>query len=730
MQAQNAGEERRGDGDADEQRGAAAQDHQHDDDDEQDGGDDAVLQLVQHDADVFGLVLREGDVDRRRPGLLQLLDDGAGRIHRLDEVRAGPLRHLDGDRRLAVDAADGGRVLEGRADLGDVAERDGGRARDGDREFQDVFGILDQRRHLHREAAGLALQRAGGDQAVAGAERGDQLFQRNAVALQEHRLGDDLDDLVAVAAQIRVEHARHLLDRDLGLPGKLQERALRHVAAERDHEHREQREIDLVHLRLVGVARQLAPGVVDLGAHVGDGHVGIEAGLEFQQHVAAALEGGGAHLLDVLHRGELRLQRAKDQPLGVLRADAALRDVDVDDRDGDVRLRLLGDGEIGGKARHQQEEERREGQPRMADRVVDGVEHSQDLEMSAGSATCTASTTWPSLTKSWPCTITSAPSGTPATQISSRASSTIDDGHGADEPVGADDPDAELAFGREGQGRARNADSLGRLERQRHLRGHAVGNGCIGIVELHVEPVGAGLLAGGRRDEADDTFRIRAGHQLDGGAVAFANAGKLALRHFHHGEHRIERDDHRHRHVGLHGLAGRHRHVADHAGDRRANQRAVALGLGLGERRLGGAEVGLQLVLLVGGDDAALDQLQLRLKVRAAHLHHGLGLGDLRLARLVGEDGDDVAFRHHGAAADLQLGDRAGGARHGGGAVVRFGAAGQRNGTGMRLHLRGNHRHAERRRRFRSGLRNCGLFRLFGAAEHAGADPQTWRRRR
>ena len=39
--------------------------------------------------------------------------------------------------------------------------------RDRDREVQDVLGRLDQRRHLDGEAAGFALERAGGDQAVA-----------------------------------------------------------------------------------------------------------------------------------------------------------------------------------------------------------------------------------------------------------------------------------------------------------------------------------------------------------------------------------------------------------------------------------------------------------------------------------------------------------------------------------------------------------------------------------
>ena len=207
--------------------------------------------------------------------------------------------------------------------------------------FRMSSGVLDQRRHLDREAAGTALERAGRDQAVAGIERGDQPVERNVVALQEHRLGDDLHRLVAVAAEVGVEHAWDLLDRGLRLPREADQRALRHVAAERHDEHREEREVDLGDLRLVGVARKIALGVVDLGAHVGERRVGIEARLELEQHEAAALEGGGAHLLDVLDRFQLRLERLQDEPLGILRADAALRDVDVDDRDRDVRLRFL-----------------------------------------------------------------------------------------------------------------------------------------------------------------------------------------------------------------------------------------------------------------------------------------------------------------------------------------------------------------------------------------------------
>ena len=202
-----------------------------------------------------------------------------------------------------------------------------------------------------------------------------ELVERDAVALHQRRIDDDLDRLVARAAQFGREHAGRLLDRVLGGARDAQQRALGHVAGQRDHQHRIEREVDLVHLRLVGVARQIVLGLVDLGAHVGERGLGIEAGLELEQHVAAALEGGRAHLLDVADRLELGLDRPQQQPLGILRADAALGELDVDDRDLDVRLGLLRDRHIGHEARAQQEEQRRDGQPRVADGVVDEAGH-------------------------------------------------------------------------------------------------------------------------------------------------------------------------------------------------------------------------------------------------------------------------------------------------------------------------------------------------------------------
>ena len=106
-------------------------------------------------------------------------------------------------------------------------------ARGRDRNLQHVLRLLDQRRHLDGEASARAFERAGGDQAVRCLRHRDQLIERDAVALHQHRLGGDLDRLVARAAHFGREDAGRLLDLVLGLTRDVQQRALRQLAGER-----------------------------------------------------------------------------------------------------------------------------------------------------------------------------------------------------------------------------------------------------------------------------------------------------------------------------------------------------------------------------------------------------------------------------------------------------------------------------------------------------------------
>ncbi len=308
------------------------------------------------------------------------------RVDGLDQVRAAALGHLDGHGRSAVDARHRGRVLEGRLDLRDVEQRDRCLGRGHDRNLEDVLRLLEQRRHLDREAAALAFERAGGDERVEGLRDRAELVEGEPVARQQHGIEDDLDGFVAGAAQLRRQHARRLFDGVLGGARDAQQRALGHVAGEPHHQHRIEREVDLLHLRLVDLARQVVLGLIDLSAHVRERGLGVEPGLELEQHEAAALEGGRTHLLHVADRLELGLDRTQQQPLGILRADAALGELYVDDRNPDVRLRLLRDRHVRDQARAQQKQERRDGETRVTDGVVDEPGH--HVAVLASSETC------------------------------------------------------------------------------------------------------------------------------------------------------------------------------------------------------------------------------------------------------------------------------------------------------------------------------------------------------
>ena len=125
-------------------------------------------------------------------------------------------------------------------------------------------------------------------------------------------------------------------------------------------------------------------GLIDLGADIGERRFGIEAGFELDGHVAAALECDGAHLLDVCHRLELRLDGAQQQPLRIFGADSALRQVDLDDRDLDVRFGLLGNGEIRDESRAQEKDQRGDGELRVTDGVVDKGRHVRCSQIAFG----------------------------------------------------------------------------------------------------------------------------------------------------------------------------------------------------------------------------------------------------------------------------------------------------------------------------------------------------------
>src|SRR5262249_22000972 len=295
-----------------------------------------------------------------------------------------------------------------------------------------------------------------------------------------------------------------------------------------------EREIDLQHLRLVDLARQVVLGLIDLGAHVRERGLGVEPGLELEQDEAAALEGGRAHLLHVADRLELGLDRPQQEPLGILRADAALGELHVDDRNPDVRLRLFRDRHIGDQAGAQQKQERRDGEPRVADGVVDEPGHHTTLFLNGE---------WRVAQRLRPVPYSPFPIrySLPLPLLRDRGelgySHRVDalafahevlslhdhaaaigkagDPHEAllvldyaagselDRGVAVDNAQAEIAGGGKGERRAWDARRQNGQQRHDDLRRDAVGNVAVGVGQFDLDPIGARGRARGLGHEPD-----------------------------------------------------------------------------------------------------------------------------------------------------------------------------------------------------------------------------------
>ena len=238
------------------------------------------------------------------------------------------LLDLERERRPAVDAGEALRVLEGAPHVADVAQPHDPVALGLDRQVEHVLGGLEHARHLDREAALAGVERTRGDQPVVARRRPPASSSaREAVALDQQRVDDDLEQLLALAGDLDLEHVGKALDPVLEVA-----RELRAACA------RARRPTSVTtstgnSARLTSSTngssvscRQLGLGDVDLLAHVGERLVDVDAGVELEGDRAVALAGVGPHLLDALDRPQLLLHRPHQQALGVLGRDALVRD--------------------------------------------------------------------------------------------------------------------------------------------------------------------------------------------------------------------------------------------------------------------------------------------------------------------------------------------------------------------------------------------------------------------
>ena len=385
----------------------------HHDHDEDDRRDDVVLQVAQHVADVFGLVLREAHLHAVRPVAAFLLHQRAHVGDGVDDVGADPLGNFEHDGGLAVHPRETGGVLEGAPRDADVSEGEHSIAARLDRHFEYVFRLLEEPGHLHREAPLPGVQCARGHELVVACDGAQQRARSLVEALQAPRVDEHFEHVFPVPGNVRLQHSGKPLQLVAQAPGEADQHPLGDVAVEGHHDDRKERHVDLVHRGLLGIAGELVLGDIHLFAHVIQGLVGIEARLELEHEGGLTLPRSGAQFLQALDVAQFLLHRPHQQALRVLGRDAVVRNQDVDDGNRDVGVRLLRDGHVGDGAGDEDQGQHQQHRPGPPHR---GVDDAIQLEAPSSAISGTAMTRCPARTKPCPTVMTRTGSGRPDTQ--------------------------------------------------------------------------------------------------------------------------------------------------------------------------------------------------------------------------------------------------------------------------------------------------------------------------
>ncbi len=335
LERQEGQQHRQRDREADEEAAARAHEGEHHAHDEDQRGEDAVLELADHVADVAGLVGEDPVAGAGRPPLRVEGDQALDLVGHVEDVGAGALGDRHRHRRQPVHPRVGLAILVAVDDARQVAHEDGPVAHPLDGDLFDLLGAGELAGHAQQQAAATRCHLAPGDVDVLVADGVDDVVELEAVVADA--VGEDLDPHLPgpAARDLGVQHPRHPGDLVLELLGDALELGLV-GPGEGDEQHRDVREGDLADRGLVYVAGQLGFGAVDAIAHplkrVLDDHVR----LELERDDAQPLGRGGAHLLDVAQARQLVLDGDGDQPLDVGRRDPAVGRGDHHHRDGDV----------------------------------------------------------------------------------------------------------------------------------------------------------------------------------------------------------------------------------------------------------------------------------------------------------------------------------------------------------------------------------------------------------
>ena len=349
--------QRDGNGQRDDQRGAQrAQEEPHHQGSEQRALDQVLLQRSDDFLDEDGIVGDDGDAHARRQLRSDLvlhpfqdsLDDGDG-------VGVGNLDDAQADGRFAIEAGELAKVGEPILDLRHVGQLDGVTALVAEDHAGEVVDAVELQVQLDERFGGLADDEAAGELDMLLGEGLVDVLRCDAVRRHACRQEIHADGAVAPPAQANLADAvdglQPLLD---GIERVLVELLLGAVALQGQPHDRLRVGFHLGHHRRVGILRQAAQDLVELGLHLVEGDVDVLFEREGDVDLRDARRGGGLDVLDARHRVGGGFDEVGDAGVDDVRVGPLHRRRHRDDGEFDVGKAVHTDALVGDEAEQHQ----------------------------------------------------------------------------------------------------------------------------------------------------------------------------------------------------------------------------------------------------------------------------------------------------------------------------------------------------------------------------------------
>ncbi len=325
-------------------------------------------------------ILRIGNDNAVRPVFLFFGDGNFHRFDGFDDIHADTFLDFQRNGRASVEPGNALCILEGAANIRDIAQCDNAVITDLDRNIENIGGCFIKPRNLDRKAALSRIHGACGNQLVVGDNNIDQIDIRNPVAFQLDGINDDFQDFFPVATDIRLQHALNPFDAIFQITCQPDQCALRNVTGKGDDNHRKESEIDFVDRWFFGFRGQFCLGHIHFFAHILKRLVHIEAGVEFHSDGSMAFRSGGGHFLHPFNGAQFELHRADQQPFRIFRGNPLMGHGNVNDRNIDIRIGFFRNINIGVSSCYQDQDKNGNDRSRPVDGRVDNRVHGRASE--------------------------------------------------------------------------------------------------------------------------------------------------------------------------------------------------------------------------------------------------------------------------------------------------------------------------------------------------------------